>query len=144
MNLRACFEGSEKAKQLKQDLDDRKKSVAKELGELEGKIRHVEGLMRDLPGDGPLFQKYRQERALLLATFKTKEELGKVELQEFWQKARLQVYEQILQGVREAAEAKGLDLVLREDGVLEDQAAVLFRKSRFDLTEEVVAKLKKK
>jgi Skp family chaperone for outer membrane proteins len=140
VSLNACFETAP-ARELKQELKNRKDAAAKELKDLEDKIRHVEGIMRDLPPEGALYQKYRQERALLLATHKAKEELTKVELQEFWQKARAQIYERAVKAVREVARAKGLDLVLREDSILEELGGVLFRADRFDITPDVVGKM---
>lgn len=160
VNMKHCFDESkcERVKELQKQLKELKDKIEAELQDLQKQVQTLDSKIKGLANpEGPLFKKFRQERAELLGKAKVKEELGKVELQEFWRKSRGNVYDEVCKAVDVVAKAKGLDLVLKDDAPAQDETdqekaqvpsdlkivyrAILFYSDKFDITKDVLQKM---
>lgn len=161
VNVKDCFDDKkcERVKDLQRELNEMKDKIQTELRDMDKQLTSLKSKIVDAPKEGPLFKKFRKEIAELQGQMKVKDELGKLELQEYWRKARGDVYDDVCKAAELVAKAKGLDLVLKDDApganeTEEDKAqipsdmkivyrAVLFYDSKFDITKEVLAELNK-
>lgn len=159
VNMKHCFDEAKcgLAKDRQAELRETKGKIEAELKELERQIRVKESQMMDVPKDGPLYRKLRKERAQLLATAKAKEEVGKIELQEFWRRACGEIYDRVCRYSEEIAKSRGLDLVLKDDASSEEpepdkiqmpsdmrilyRAILYYNADRFDITKDVLARM---
>lgn len=161
VNMKECFDDKKckPVQALQKELNDMKDRIQNELKELDRQSTVLKSKLQDAPKDGPLFKKFRKELADLQAQMKVKDELGKVELQEYWRKARGEVYDKVCAAAEVIAKAKGLDLVLKDDApganeTEEEKAqvpsdmkivyrAILFYDLKFDITKDVMVELNK-
>ena len=161
VNMKHCFDDSkcDRVKELQKQLKELKEKIESELQDLNKQVQTLDSKIKGLANpDGPLFKKFRQERAEILGRAKVKEELGKVELQEFWRKARGQVYDEVCRIVEIVAKAKGFDLVMKDDAPAGDdpeqdksqvpsdlkivyRAILYYNTEKFDITKDVLQKM---
>lgn len=162
VNMKDCFDDKNcaRVKNLQKDLNDMKDKIQKELNDMQEEMNKLQSKLKDTPNGSPLFKKFRSELSEIAARRKAREELGKVELQEFWRKARGDVYDEICKAAEMVAKAKGLDLVLKDDApganeTDEDKQqipsdmkivyrAVLYYTGGLDITKDVLAEVNKK
>jgi Skp family chaperone for outer membrane proteins len=162
VNMKDCFDDKKCAKvaTLQKELNDMKDKIQAELQQMKKDYDERASKIKDVPAGGPLFKKYRAEMAELQARMKARDEVGKAELQEFWRKARGDVYDEVCKAAEAVAKAKGLDLVLKDDSSpLNEQEddknqvpsdmkivyrAILYYAGSLDVTKDVLAELNKK
>jgi Skp family chaperone for outer membrane proteins len=140
VKLGVCFDPAHSiaARDLKQALDDSAAVLERELADLDRETRIRDSKLKDVDPGTPLHRKLRNERALLAATQRARQEVGKVELAELANRSRADLHERICRAAAEVARAENLDLILRDEG---PAASILYFADRLDVTERVVRKL---
>jgi Skp family chaperone for outer membrane proteins len=159
VNVKDCFDDKAclRVKDLQKELNDLKDKYQKELEDMKKQAQTLESQMRDLPPESELFKRKRKERAEIMGAMKVKEEIGKLEIQEFWRKSRGRIYEEMCKAAETVAKTKGLNLVLKDDApgpneTEEEKAqipadmkivyrAVLYYDPGLDITKDVLASM---
>lgn len=162
VNMKDCFDDKncKRVAMLQKELNDMKEKIQSELQDLKKQGDSLASKLKDATPGGPLARKFRAELAEIQAKMKAKDEVGKVELQEFWRKARGEVYDEVCKAAEVVAKSRGLDIVLKDDQSAPNEPeeeklavpsdmkivyrAVLFYSEKLDITKEVLEELNKK
>lgn len=162
VNMKDCFDDKKckRVAALQKELNDMKDKIQAELQEMKKTADGLASKLKDATPGGPLAKKFRAEFAEIQAKMKAKDEVGKVELQEFWRKARGEVYDEVCKAAEAIAKSRGLDIVLKDDQSAPNEPeeekmqvpsdmkivyrAVLYYSEKLDITKEVLDELNKK